>query len=355
MPRGRRTAGGRLLLRDIPEAGDASHLPADHFAHARFAGRDRAKAGGGRALSVRQNYRSRQAGHCISLRRFWFKQFARAPWQISAGEVRYADPRSRRRESAAPAHLLRAHRRPSPAVDPRLGKTVGRFVSRRRCDGRPRKAGVSRGHERDARSGAAGPGALGIARARARSRSVVPPGKSGFSGPAFRSTKSRFERAMWPGDGAWKFVQACRLIEKKGLQDSLRAFAKFADALSAIHASRLPAKDRSGLSWKHGRASSASATRFHFPVSFRRRDLRELFYHSHIFLHPSERGARRKSGRRSELDARSDGERAAGVRDRARRHPGSDRARQERNSGAGRRSRSARARPAGGGRRIRTS
>ena len=31
-----------------------------------------------------------------------------------------------------------------------------------------------------------------------------------------------------PAAGAWHFVQACRLIEKKGFRTSLRAFAEFA-------------------------------------------------------------------------------------------------------------------------------
>src|SRR5205807_1386414 len=36
-----------------------------------------------------------------------------------------------------------------------------------------------------------------------------------------------FRLRAWPANAAWKFVQACRLIEKKGLRVSLRAFAKF--------------------------------------------------------------------------------------------------------------------------------
>ena len=39
-----------------------------------------------------------------------------------------------------------------------------------------------------------------------------------------------FSRRATPTDGAWRCVQACRLIEKKGLATSLRAFAEFARA-----------------------------------------------------------------------------------------------------------------------------
>ena len=36
-----------------------------------------------------------------------------------------------------------------------------------------------------------------------------------------------FRLRTWPNDGAWKLLQAGRLIEKKGFQTSLRAFAAF--------------------------------------------------------------------------------------------------------------------------------
>ena len=36
-----------------------------------------------------------------------------------------------------------------------------------------------------------------------------------------------FQARIWPNDGAWRFLQAGRLIEKKGFQTSLRAFAAF--------------------------------------------------------------------------------------------------------------------------------
>ena len=36
-----------------------------------------------------------------------------------------------------------------------------------------------------------------------------------------------FQERTWPNDGAWRFLQAGRLIEKKGFATSLRAFAAF--------------------------------------------------------------------------------------------------------------------------------
>ena len=53
-----------------------------------------------------------------------------------------------------------------------------------------------------------------------------------------------FGNASWPNDGAWRFLQAGRLIEKKGLVTSLRAFAKFQRRKSGRRDSRSRAKAR---------------------------------------------------------------------------------------------------------------
>jgi glycosyltransferase involved in cell wall biosynthesis len=99
-----------------------------------------------------------------------------------------------------------------------------------------------------------------------------------------------FRAREWPSDGAWKFVQACRLIEKKGLGTSLLAFAKFAArypqstftiAGDGPLRSELEARAR-----ELGLGDKVALTGF-VPQA----QLRELFYRSHIFLHPSERGA----------------------------------------------------------------
>ena len=129
----------------------------------------------------------------------------------------------------------------------------------------------------------------------------------------------------WPNDGAWKFLQAGRLIEKKGFQTSLRAFAEFQAANIRRAASRLQAKDRCRNELQALARELGVGERVRSPVFFRRRELREQFFQSHIFLHPSETGRRWQSGRRSERDARSDGEWAACFRDQAWRNSGSNR------------------------------
>jgi colanic acid/amylovoran biosynthesis glycosyltransferase len=98
-----------------------------------------------------------------------------------------------------------------------------------------------------------------------------------------------FRERDWPERGAWKFVQACRLIEKKGLRVSLRAFAKFAarhPAATFTIAGEGPLRNELGAL----AAELGVADKVFFPGFISQNQLRELFYQSHIFLHPSEIG-----------------------------------------------------------------
>ena len=89
-----------------------------------------------------------------------------------------------------------------------------------------------------------------------------------------------------PHDGAWRFVQACRLIEKKGLDDAIHAFARFAarhpkatftiagegPLLGALEKLR----DDLGLT-----------SRITFAGFLKGNDLCKLYHASHVFIHPS--------------------------------------------------------------------
>ncbi|MGI8819740.1 MAG: glycosyltransferase [Chthoniobacterales bacterium] len=93
----------------------------------------------------------------------------------------------------------------------------------------------------------------------------------------------------WPHDGAWRLVQACRLIEKKGLQTSLRAFAEFAQRFP--RAQFTIAGDGPLLPELQARARELGvAQRVKFTGFLSQTELRDLFYRSHLFLHPSETG-----------------------------------------------------------------
>jgi colanic acid/amylovoran biosynthesis glycosyltransferase len=98
-----------------------------------------------------------------------------------------------------------------------------------------------------------------------------------------------FRERSIPSNGQWRLLQAGRLIEKKGLKTTLRAFAKFRKEFAAARltiAGEGPQLDE--LQSLARELQLAGAVDF---VSFVSQEkLRELFYSSHIFVHPSETG-----------------------------------------------------------------
>jgi glycosyltransferase involved in cell wall biosynthesis len=96
-----------------------------------------------------------------------------------------------------------------------------------------------------------------------------------------------FEQRVPPADGGWRCVQACRLIPKKGLATTLRAFATFARAYP--HATLTVAGEGPQLDELHALAANlqiAPSVRFIGFVG--QAELRALYARSHFFLHPSE-------------------------------------------------------------------
>ena len=90
-----------------------------------------------------------------------------------------------------------------------------------------------------------------------------------------------------PSNGTWHCLQACRLIEKKGLATTLRAFAEFAKSYKlarltiAGEGPQLP--ELQALARSLGIADLVTFTGF-----LTQEKLRELFTRGHLFLHPSE-------------------------------------------------------------------
>jgi colanic acid/amylovoran biosynthesis glycosyltransferase len=102
-------------------------------------------------------------------------------------------------------------------------------------------------------------------------------------------TEIHFTARTPPADGRWRCAQACRLIAKKGLRTSLRAFAEFARAYPGSTftiAGEGPQLD--DLRAFAGELGVAGAVTFSGFLS--QADLRRLFADSHFFLHPSELG-----------------------------------------------------------------
>lgn len=90
-----------------------------------------------------------------------------------------------------------------------------------------------------------------------------------------------------PSDGRWRLVQACRLIPKKGLRTSMRAFARFL----AVHPAARFVVAGEGPMEKPLRQFAAElgiAGHVEFRGFLDQPSLNALYRHSHLFLHPSQ-------------------------------------------------------------------
>lgn len=90
-----------------------------------------------------------------------------------------------------------------------------------------------------------------------------------------------------PADGGWHFVQACRLIEKKGLAVSLQAFARFA---AAHPAARFTIAGEGPLREPLGRLADGLGVggRVTFAGFMDQTELCSLYHRAHVFVHPSQ-------------------------------------------------------------------
>ena len=98
-----------------------------------------------------------------------------------------------------------------------------------------------------------------------------------------------FRERVFPQDGRWRLVQAGRLIEKKGLPITLRAFSvylqQYQNATLTIAGEGPLLDELQGLARELGIAERVSFTGF-----ISQEQLREIYYRSHIFVHPSQTG-----------------------------------------------------------------
>jgi colanic acid/amylovoran biosynthesis glycosyltransferase len=96
-----------------------------------------------------------------------------------------------------------------------------------------------------------------------------------------------FQQRPMPVDGSWRFVQACRLIAKKGLRTAIRAFAKFHEknpkATFRIAGEGPMKAELEKLIGELGLREVVELSGF-----LSQDELAALYARSHIFLHPSE-------------------------------------------------------------------
>lgn len=89
-----------------------------------------------------------------------------------------------------------------------------------------------------------------------------------------------------PAHGAWHFVQACRLIEKKGLDDSLHAFAAF-NARHPSSSFTIAGEGPLREPMEKLRDDLGLRDKVTFTGFLKGDELCELYHQAHIFLHPS--------------------------------------------------------------------
>jgi colanic acid/amylovoran biosynthesis glycosyltransferase len=222
-------------------------------------------------------------------RRFWFKQVRAAPWQISRREV---DALTGILENAR-ARLLHIY----------FGHIAVHLLPLIRSWGKPSVVSfhgadvmvdLEKAAYRAATKEMLGAVRLVLVRSESLGRALVEigcsPQKIRIQRTGIPVDEIPFQARAWPSDGEWKFVQACRLIEKKGLRTSLGAFTEFAKRYpqsTFVIAGEGPLRSELETQAR----SLGLGSKVSFPGFVSQAQLRELYYRSHIFLHPSETGA----------------------------------------------------------------
>ena len=223
------------------------------------------------------------------LRRIWFKQLREVPWQISKAEVAQLT-RVLQEKNARMLHIYFGHIAvhllplinawPRPIVVSFHGADVMVDLEK------PAYRDATLRMLERARLVLVRSDSLGLALAEIG----CPKSKIRLHRTGIPVVEIPFEERAWPLAGDWRLVQACRLIEKKGLLTSLRAFAEFAKVYP--RATFTIAGDGPLRAHLEAEANSLGlGDRVVFTGFLAQSELRELFYRSHLFLHPSERGA----------------------------------------------------------------
>ena len=222
------------------------------------------------------------------LRRFWFKQIADRPWQISALEVR-AIERVLNETKAQLLHIYFGHIAVllRPLIRQWQKQSLVSFHG----------ADVLVDMQKPAYRHATEEMLSLVRRVLVRSDSLrqavidlgCAPEKIEIQRAGIPLADFPFRERTIPGDGQWRLLQAGRLIEKKGLKTTLRAFARFRKEFPA--ATLTIAGEGPQLEELQSLARELQIDGAVDFVGFvSQEELRELLYSSHIFLHPSETG-----------------------------------------------------------------
>ncbi len=222
------------------------------------------------------------------LRRFWFRQVRDTPWQISDAELR-ALLRLLSRTDARLLHiyfgqiavhllpLIRTWKNPSIVSFHGADVTVDMNKPAYRESTRQMLDAVK----------------LVLVRSESLRRALIDlgcdPKKIEVQRTGIPLEEFAFHERSFPNDGEWRLVQAGRLIEKKGLPVTLRAFAvflrKYPNATLTIAGEGPLLGELQKLARELNIERRVSFTGF-----ISQEQLRHIYYRTHIFVHPSQTG-----------------------------------------------------------------
>jgi glycosyltransferase involved in cell wall biosynthesis len=222
------------------------------------------------------------------LRRFWFRQLRDRPWQISNAELN-ALLNVLTETRAELLHIYFGHIAVHllPLIRAWQNPSIVSF------HGADVMVDMNKPAYRNATLEMLGAVTLILVRSESLRRALVnlgcAPDKIEIQRTGIPLQEFRFQERTVPNNGQWRFVQAGRLIEKKGLPVSLRAFSTFSkqhpNATLTIAGEGPLLSELQNLAGELGVAERVSFTGF---VS--QQELRDIYYGSHIFLHPSQTG-----------------------------------------------------------------
>jgi colanic acid/amylovoran biosynthesis glycosyltransferase len=222
------------------------------------------------------------------LRRFWFRQLRDMPWQISDAELS-ALLRVLGRIDAGVLHiyfgqiavhllpLIRTWKKPSIVSFHGADVTVD----------------MNKRGYRDATRQMLDAVKLVLVRSESLRRAVADlgcdPKKIEIQRTGIPLEEFPFHERSFPQNDEWRLVQAGRLIEKKGLPVTLRAFAAFLDQYPNATLTIAGEGPLLGQLQKLARDLNIDGN-VSFTGFISQEQLRDIYYRSHIFLHPSQIG-----------------------------------------------------------------
>jgi glycosyltransferase involved in cell wall biosynthesis len=222
------------------------------------------------------------------LRRFWFRQVRDMPWQISDAELR-ALLRLLSRTDARLLHIyfgqIAVHLLPLIRTwkNPSIVSFHGADVT----------VDMNKPAYRESTQQMLDAVKLVLVRSESLRRAVIDLGcdqkKIEVQRTGIPLEEFAFHEWSFPNDGEWRLVQAGRLIEKKGLPFTIRAFAvflrKYPNATLTIAGEGPLLGELQKLARELNIERRVSFTGF-----ISQEELRDIYYRSHIFVHPSQTG-----------------------------------------------------------------